>query len=67
MRKCINCGGTSTQCRCPAEVVQVERLMSLSQKRGRLVQPLLPEGVAEKEDMILFEERFKEALASRSW
>jgi hypothetical protein len=66
-RKCSYCGGNGSQCRCPSQVVEGERLMAMSQRRGRLMQPLLPEEVTPQErEMLVFEYKFKERLASRS-
>lgn len=71
-KKCSYCGGTAIQCRCPSsvvqtEVVETERLMSLSQRRGRLVKVPQPQALTDEErEMIAFENRFKDQVASRS-
>ena len=65
--KCSYCGGKASQCRCPREVLETEQVMQAAQRKGRLFQMAEPKRVtAEEREMILFEERFKDHLASRS-
>lgn len=64
IRKCPNCGGKASQCRCPQEAVEIQRVMNHAVRRGRL-EVVQNEPLPEEREMIAFEERLKDAFAKR--
>jgi len=66
MRKCPNCGGKASQCRCPAESIEIQRVMNHAVRRGRLEVVDAQEDTREEHDEIMFEDALKDDIGRRS-